>query len=501
MTDSQPLEERPVNRTSFGGDILKVASGTTIAQALNVLSAPLLAWLFAPEAFGIFTLFYSITGVLVMFFTLQYELAIMLPKQDEDAVNLVAGSLGIATFFSLLLVPVIGLMGPTLAGWLNAPQLSDYLWLVPLVLFFGGLSAGHPVLNAWAGRTRNFAQVASTQVTGSVVSVAGRVVAGLSGFNSGGGLIVGNLAGSIISPVLLGWQVWRRDGRLFLDNVRWRKIWENLKRYRKFAIFNTPSALLNNISWQVPSFLLSAFFSPTVVGYYAFGNQLLRVPMSLVGGSIAQAFFAHAATANQEGTLAEFVENTFRRLVEYSFFPILMLAMVSRELFVVIFGSGWAEAGVYTQILSLWMVFWFVSSPMSRLYSVLERNELSFGLNTAIFITRVLSIWVGGVMGSPRIALLLFSLSGAVLYGYLSVSIILLSGVSWRRIGRILFENIAVFVPVAGVMFLLKLPVVPDWVQVVVAILFVGIYYLYRLNREGYLKKFLLKMTGGKSAV
>jgi O-antigen/teichoic acid export membrane protein len=272
---------------------------------------------------------------------------------------------------------------------------------------------------------------------------------------------------------------------------------ESLKRYRKFAIFNTPTALLNTVSWQVPSFMLAAFFSPTVVGYYAFGNQLLRVPMTLIGGSIAQAFYTHAAAANDEGTLPELVESTFRRLVEYSFVPTLALALISRELCVVMFGAQWAEAGVYTQILSLWMYFWFVSGPMARLFSVLERNELSFWLNVVNLIFRVISIWLGGILGSPRLALFFFSITGALMAGYVSVSIIIIAGVSGRRVGEILIKNALFFIPVGGVILLLKFFHAADWIQLCVTVAMVGCYFLYRFKDEIQMRSIIARTVRG----
>jgi O-antigen/teichoic acid export membrane protein len=476
-------------KNNFSTDILKLVSGTTIAQVFSVLISPFLARLFLPEAFGVFALFSSIVGIVGAVFTLEYELAIMLPKEDSDAANLLAGSLGISTLVSFLMVPIVWFGGSTIAGWLNAPELAQYLWLAPILLFFGGIGAGHPVLTAWASRTRHFSQISVAQVTGTVTSTLGKLALGIFGFNSGGGLIAGSLIGSIASPLLLGWQIWKDNQRLFVESVRLPVIWQNLKRYRKFALYNTPSALLNTISWQVPSFLLSYFFSPTIVGYYAFGNQLLRLPMNLVGGSIAGAFYSHASTAHQEGKLAEFVEDTFRRLVEYSFFPILMLTLIGKELCVVIFGSEWAEAGVYIQILSVWMVFWFISAPMGRLFNILEKNEFSFGLNVVIFITRVISIWLGGILGSPRLALFFFSISGALVYGYLSVSIMLISGVNWAKPLQILFQNLALFSLAGGGILVLKIMHVYDWIQIIVSILFVGIYFVYRLKDRIYFKQ------------
>jgi O-antigen/teichoic acid export membrane protein len=348
-------------------------------------------------------------------------------------------------------------------------------------------------LNAWASRKRNFTQVSTTRVIGSLTLNAAKLIAGFSSFNSAVGLLYSTLIGAVCSPLFLGWQIWRQDKLLFRENISPLQVFAELKGYRKFSLYNTLSTLLNTISWQVPSFMLSAFFSTTVVGYYAFGSQLLRVPMDLIGNSIGQAFYSHAATAHHEGTLAVFVENTFRRLVEYSFFPILMLTVIGKDLFQIVFGSQWAEAGVYTQILSIWMVFWFVSSPMSQLYSVLQKNELFLGLNIVILITRIVSIWMGGILESPRLALLFFSISGAMVYGFLGASIIYFSGVPWRRIVRILFENLSLSILAGGVLFLFKLIHAADWVQVIIAALFIGVYFAYRFKDNEIVNRFLAK--------
>lgn len=49
------VQVRPIStekKSSFAGDVLKLVSGTTIAQAIGVLATPLLTRLYAPEAFG-----------------------------------------------------------------------------------------------------------------------------------------------------------------------------------------------------------------------------------------------------------------------------------------------------------------------------------------------------------------------------------------------------------------------------------------------------------------
>lgn len=112
------------------------------------------------------------------------------------------------------------------------------------------------------------------------------------------------------------------------------------------------SSLLNVISLQLPTFLFSAFFSTAVVGYYALSMNVLQLHMSLIGAAISQVFFQRAAEAKFDGTLARIAEETFLRLSLIGVFPILLLAATGKDLFIVVFGPAWGEAGVFVQILA-----------------------------------------------------------------------------------------------------------------------------------------------------
>ena len=51
-------------KSGFAGDVLKLVSGTTVAQLLILLVAPILTRLFAPDTWGVLAIFGSITGIL-----------------------------------------------------------------------------------------------------------------------------------------------------------------------------------------------------------------------------------------------------------------------------------------------------------------------------------------------------------------------------------------------------------------------------------------------------
>jgi O-antigen/teichoic acid export membrane protein len=247
--------------------------------------------------------------------------------------------------------------------------------------------------------------------------------AGYAGHATAGSMIGASVGGQAIATAVLGAKIWMDDGQMLRGNVSLGRMLSGIKRHRKFPMYSTWSALLNTASWQLPAFLLFRFFSSTVVGYYALGFRVLQMPMDLIGSAIAQVFFQRASEARVHGTLAALVENTLRRLVMIGLFPMLMLTIVGRDLFAVVFGANWAEAGVYTQILSVWAFVWFVSSPISALFSVLEKQELDMLLNVVNFAGRLLALGIGGALHNPRIAMVLFACSGLVTYGAMNLMI------------------------------------------------------------------------------
>jgi len=96
---------------------------------------------------------------------------------------------------------------------------------------------------------------------------------------------------------------------------------------------------------------------------------------------------------------------------------ILILMIIGEELFALVLGAQWATAGEYTRILAPWLLLVFIASPLSTIFSVLERQTVDFAFNLLILFSRVAVLYIGGVYGSPVIALTLFSITGIIFWG------------------------------------------------------------------------------------
>lgn len=423
MTKQEPREQilgeqsaiaSPKRRkSSFADDVLKLVTGTTFAQLLAILAAPVLTRLYAPDAFGILALFTSITGILGVIACMRYELSIMLPEKDEEAANLLGASMAFVILVSLLTVPLVWWGKDPVIRWLNAPGLAPYLWLVPVMVFIHGVFLA---LNYWNSRTKHFGRLSIARVTSALTTTTGKLGVGFMGYATAGTMIGATVAGQAVATSVLGGQIWRDDRKIFLKSIRWKEMCKGIVRHKKFPLLSSWSSLMNTISVQLPPLLLAFFFSSTIVGFYALGHRLLSMPMSLIGSSIAQVFFQRAAEAKNQGALHSVVRNTFIRLVALGAFPLILIMIGGKDFFSVIFGSQWAEAGIYAQILAPWILFVFLGSPLSTLFSIMEMQGTGLFFNVTLLITRVASLVIGGLSGSILLALLLYAGSGTIIW-------------------------------------------------------------------------------------
>jgi O-antigen/teichoic acid export membrane protein len=406
------VEER---KSSFRGDVLRLVSGTALAQLIVLSATPVLARLFAPEAFGVAAMFMALTSVAGVVACLRYELSIVLPESDREAANLLALSLLIALAVSLLVSLVVWLWGPVILSWVSMSELAPYLCLVPVYILVQGIFLS---LNYWNTRTKHFTRLAVSRLTGSIANTSGSMAAGFLGHATGGALVAAQVGGQAVAAAALGGQIWRNDGRFLASNIDVKEILRGLSRYRKFPLLSSWPALMNSLSWQLPALMLGAFFNPVVVGMYALGLRVINTPMGLVSGAVSQVLYRRTAELKHTAKLAEVVSCIYRQLLSIALVPCLVLMLTGQELFGFVFGNQWREAGLYAQILAPWAALWFASSPLSVVYIALEQQQKEGIIQLIILSSRAGALLIGGLCGSPVVALVMFSFSGFLGYAY-----------------------------------------------------------------------------------
>ncbi|WAI01188.1 lipopolysaccharide biosynthesis protein [Methanogenium organophilum] len=410
--------------SSFLKNTLKLVSGSVIAQTVGILLIPIVTRLYSPDDFGILQLFISITGILAAVSCFAYQLSIMLPKKDEDAANIVGLCIGLISVTSVISGFILIIFAEQVASLLNAPEIANYMVLIPVVVFLNGVFL---VFNYWLSRHVRFGSVATARVANSLTGKVVQIGAGM-GTPSALGLIGGTIAGYSFGNLIMLKEIWKHS-ELF-KQISWKAIRINAIRYKKFPIYTTWSTVANTMSLQIAPFMLSAFFTVAVVGQYSIANQAVHLPMGLIGGAVGQVFFQKASEQmNKTGNINGLVRDVYTRLISIGIFPILILIIIGEELFGFVFGANWITAGLYAKILAPWLLLVFIASPLSTLFSVLEKQGVGLSFNIAMLLSRVIVLYAGGMFGDPLIALVLYSITGVFFWGGMNIYILEMSGV------------------------------------------------------------------------
>jgi lipopolysaccharide exporter len=402
------------------GDFLKnvsmIMSGTVIAQIVTLLTAPLLTRLYSAEALGIFSLYAAIVGVLSVAAAFRYELAIVLPRDEQEGDGLFLLSCLAVLATTVIVFVVVFAGGAAMTRRLGVPELERWLLWIPVTVLATGL---YQNLNYWCTRHIRFKQMSISQVFRSVVVSLAQLAAGVFGFGSAG-LIGGHFAGQSTAVTALGIQ----NGKELASRLRvkhgWRKLTELARQYAEFPKYSTPQALLNALSQNMPVFMLAIYYGAEIVAFYAISFRLMQLPVTLVSQSVRQVFLQQASAIRHDGTrsIAMFRKLTLT-LAMIAGIPALVVMAFGPYIFEVVLGPEWQAAGQYARWMVLWLFFLFINPPAIVMSTVFGMQRMLLIFECLLLVFRFGALYIGGKYLSPMSCIALYSIVGAGFNTYL----------------------------------------------------------------------------------
>jgi O-antigen/teichoic acid export membrane protein len=445
-----------INRSEFTKNTLTLFTGATVAQIIPVLISPVLSRLFTPADFGLLALYMSIAGILAVFASGRYEMAIMLPKKDEDAINIFSLSLFFCIVISILIAVAVLIFNTQITNLTGNIGISFYLYFLPLTVFS---LAFYKVLLYWFNRNNQFKKIAISKVINSSVNSFSSLILGI--FKKGSlGLIFSWIIGQLISMIYLLVKM-LKENRGFFKYVRRPKMIALAKRYKKFPLFDTWSELLNVLAAELPVIVLIRFFGEEITGHYSFTYKVLLLPFSLLAFSIGQAYFKKASELKDSlSSVSNFTLSVFKKLVLISFVPLSIIAVFGDFLFPFIFGIEWKEAGAYSRIFSVWVFAIFITSPLTNIFAVFERQRTNLIFNLITFIIRTgLLIALSVKTGDALTVVFWYALSGFIFRMIYLVIIASISRLEFLKVLKVLLKAVAFCSILMGLRYLIPIPV------------------------------------------
>ncbi|BCX87778.1 lipopolysaccharide exporter [Methylomarinovum tepidoasis] len=388
-----------MSRKRFLKDIVILSGGKAVSTGLRIGLVPIVSRIYLPDQYGIAALFVSLVGILVPVAVLSFPQAIVLPKEEQEAVGLALFAFLAVMVFSILLWMVIGVS--TCFGMEILPQLGDWLWLLPLGVLLQGIIMG---CEGWMTRRRRF-----------VLSSLGDVLQSgtTSGMRVGGGYLLGAqlwplmasvLAGQLLRVLIYSFHVVRIVRQAV--SLRWIDLRRMVAEYRHFPLYNTPAALLRAFNTQLPLLVITWLFTAREAGQYAMVNALLVTALTVIGESVRRSYLHRTTQGGLEGKLRKDFLTVTALMFLVAAGPVALVMVYGQWLFAVVLGEKWAEAGVYAAALMPWLLMQWTAVPASALVVTLRRQRFWLLFQHGILAMQLGGMALGYYLGGDVLSLL-----------------------------------------------------------------------------------------------
>lgn len=406
-----------LRKSDFFGPVLTIMSGSTLAQLIPLFTEPFLVRLFSPVEFGILALFLAVATLFSSIATARYEMAIVLPKSDKTAINILALSLSIVLLMTIVSGLVILFFGAQISLWADSPELLGFLKWVPLFVLFSGLFQS---FNQWATRRKYYRNIAASKMSQSSTNAAVSLGTGFMGMNAIG-LIWGQLSGWMMASFPLVFKFWKKDKAL-LSSVNRTEMIQQAKEYSDFPKINSAHVLSDIGQQSLVNFIIARFFGDATLGFYSRMIRIVKVPAGFIGAAMGQVFYQRASEQWQKD---ENIRPILKQQVKPMLFlgiPIFaILAAFGPQIFGFVLTEEWTIAGRYAQLLSPWLFLNFLISPFTTIPLITHQQKKFFIMSVGMNVFMVLAFLMGYYyFNAIESALIMISIIQVVFHLYLA---------------------------------------------------------------------------------
>ena len=396
-----------VPKSTYARNVVTLMTGTAFAQALPIAVSPILTRLYSPEEFGRFALYMAVASIASVLVTGRYELAILLPRRDKDALHIAALAMVLSAAISAVLLLVVLFFAQPIAALLGDAALAPWLYWVPASTLLLGL---YQSLNYWSNRKAQYKRLAISRTVQSGSAALAQLGSGYAG-SGAVGLVGGQITGQVLATSVLARLIWREDHRA-IQALRPLRGLALARKYINFPKYLIVAHGFNTASGQMPVLLLSALFNTAAAGFFTLTQRVMAAPMSLIANALGDVFRQEASQAYiHQGQCKTIYEKTFKRLLLIAGVPFAVFFFVAPALFAWVFGEQWRVAGEYAQILTPKFFSDFVAGPLSAMFMIAEKQRLDLLWQIGLVLVGVGSFSLGYYFSDVKLALIAYAMS------------------------------------------------------------------------------------------
>ena len=354
---------------AFIRSVGSVLTGTFVAQIVSLSGTLVLARIFSPSSFGLYSIWLGFVTFLGVVLTCRFEMALAIEPDGDPrryAVIAIMKTIAImALVFALLLF---------LGNILRFDFLAKLApGLIALLIPTAGILAGNQTLQNWAaadGRYRHLSVLRIVQTSSVVLLQIGFGLLASDPLK----LAFGYLGGTLL-VLLIGLLLFPLNIKSMPSNPEpLTSFWH---RQRRFARFSLPAASINVATAQLPVIIIAARYGSEAAGLLAMALRIIGTPTALLSSSFLDVFKRHSALAFRERgeCRAEYLRS-LGLLFLIATIASAIIGIGVKPFFALAFAASWTSAGALTLLLLPRFALGFMASPLSYIVYVVGKQEL-----------------------------------------------------------------------------------------------------------------------------
>ena len=377
-------------------NFLKAGFGSVGAQAINLAALPIISRLYAPEEYAVWAIVIATAMIFGGVACLRYEVAIVLPDDQDDASALFLWSIGSSALMAALVAGVGVLLIVTGFVQIGEGEVAyHYTLLAPLLVAMTGFTLA---LQYWAIRQEAYALNSGAQIGLAATTLAVQFYYALVYGGHATGLIAGSLVGQVIAVATLAAGCLVSGNRPIISATVLGRVLPVIREHYRFPLYSMPYSLFGTIRERASVYVIALFLSSREVGLYALAYRIMNFPVSLISAALRPVVFKESSV---QGVAA--LENRVNRILHW--LALLATPMVvvyfywSEEIFALVFGTRWRDAALYGEFFALPVFTFMFCNWMDRIMDVIGQQRLTMTLEIVFGSLSVLSLWAAFAAG------------------------------------------------------------------------------------------------------
>ena len=381
--------------------------GTFIAQVIGVIGTLFLAKLYGSQAFGIFGVFVSLSGMFTIISTLQYDNCLVTIKDNHERNNL----LNSLFILNIILAIVIALFVFLFSSFINFE--SNYILIAYLALTGAIFFSFNKTHELYLTHKERFKPISNAKIATILFSLVFQFILYKSfSFN---GLVYGN----IISIILISGYYFNLN-KSEIQTIDFTLLKSTLKENNTVFKHLLPANLINSIAISVSPILITLFFGIEFYGIYYLSIKILSTPLYLITSSVAQVYYKESDKLFKvkHPKLLNLTKKVVLSSIGIMLVFLILLNTVGIYFLEIILHKNWENLRLYTLILSFLVFAKSAFIPISDIIIVLNKNYFSLLFSIYLLVINFLSFYIGYLYGNIVLAIFIISVLGGIGYFY-----------------------------------------------------------------------------------